>query len=109
MGGSPRHEDPLATAYRELEEETGLKAGSMQQLLYLHTSNSITDEQAFLYLATQLSPGVQQLEDSESDIQLRKLPLDDAVMMAQSGEITDALSVAGLYHLALNRQRYNIA
>lgn len=108
MGGAPKKEDPVITAARELEEETGLKSGNIQQLLYLHTSNSVTDEQAFLFLATDLSPGQQQLEDTEQDIQLLRLPFDEALEMAQNGRITDALSVAGLLHLALNRGRYKI-
>lgn len=103
MGGSPKKEDKQKTALRELEEETGLKAGELTELLQLHTSNSITDERGIIYLATELSQGEQQLEDSEKDIQLKKLSLDEAIAMASSGEITDAMSVAGLLYLALNR------
>ncbi len=108
MGGSPRGEQPQQTAFRELEEETGLRAGQIKQLLHLHPSNSITDEQGFIFLATELSQGEQQLEDTESDIQLLKLPFDEALQMAQSGEMTDALSVAGLFYLALNRTQFNL-
>jgi len=103
MGGSPKKEDKQKTALRELEEETGLKAASLTELLQLHTSNSITDERGIIYLATGLSQGEQQLEDSEKDIQLKKLSLDEAIAMASSGEITDAMSVAGFLYLALNR------
>lgn len=108
MGGSPKKEDPAQTALRELEEETGMKAGKLQSLLQLHTSNSVTDELGYLYLATELTQGVQQLEDTEKDLQLMKLPFDEAVIMAQKGEITDALSVAGLFYLALNRDRFRL-
>lgn len=106
MGGSPVKEDKVKTARRELEEETGLKAGEITQLLHLHPSNSITDEQGYVYLATDLSEGVQQLEDTEKDIQVKKLAFDDAVKMVQNGEITDAISVAGILYLALNRNQY---
>ena len=108
MGGSPLKEDKTKTALRELEEETGLKAGNLTELLHLHPSNSITDEQGFVYLATELSEGQQQLEDTESDIELKKIPFDEAVEMAQNGEITDAMSVAGLFYLALNREKFKI-
>ncbi len=104
MGGSPLAEDCLLTAHRELEEETGLCAKKMQKIQHLHTSNSITDEEGFVYLATDLSSGQQQLEDSEMDLQVKKLPLDDAIIMAQNGEITDAISVAGLLFVALNKK-----
>ena len=106
MGGSPKKEDKIKTAQRELEEETGLKAEKITELLHLHPSNSITDEQGYVFLATQLSEGVQQLEDTEKDIQVKKIPFDEAVDMVQKGEITDAISVAGILYLALNRQQY---
>lgn len=106
MGGSPKKEDKIKTAQRELEEETGLKAEKITELLHLHPSNSITDEQGYVFLATQLSEGVQQLEDTEKDIQVKKIPFDEAVDMVQKGEITDAISVAGILYLALNRHQY---
>lgn len=106
MGGSPKKEDKIKTAQRELEEETGLKAAKITQLLHLHPSNSITDEQGYVYLATELSEGQQQLEDTEKDIQLKKLPFDEALEMAKNGKITDAISVAGLFYLALNWDQY---
>jgi len=102
MGGGPLDQDSLASAKRELEEETGLVAKEWECLLKLHTSNSITDEQGFVFLARGLEQGQQSLEDSESDIVVRRLPLKEAVAMALSGEITDAISIAGL--LAVERQ-----
>ncbi|MDH5765965.1 MAG: NUDIX hydrolase [Gammaproteobacteria bacterium] len=108
MGGSPTGEDCKTTALRELEEETGLIAGSLEQILFLHTSNSITDEEAYVFLARDLRPGVAALEDTESDLEVKKLSLSDAIGMAQNGQITDAVSVAGLLHLALNAENYGI-
>ena len=108
LGGSALKEDRTKTAVRELEEETGLIAGEIVELLHLHPSNSITDEQGYVYLATNLSQGKQQLEDTESDIQLKKLPFNEAVEMAKNGKITDAMSVAGLLYLTLNREKFNI-
>lgn len=96
MGGAALDEEPLQAAQRELAEETGLRASQWQCLLQLHTSNSITDEAGLVYLAQTLTLGEQQLEASESDLQVRKLPLQQAVKMALNGEITDAISVAGL-------------
>lgn len=101
MGGSPLGEDCRHTAARELEEETGLRAGELIEILHLHTSNSITDEQGRVYLARNLTPGQQSLEDTE-DIEIQKLALKDAIQMAQDGRITDAISIAGLLYLALN-------
>lgn len=98
-GGAALGSDLLATAKRELEEETGWRARNWRPLLHMHLSNSVTDEEATVFTATDLYPGEQALEDSE-DIELRKLPLEQAIAMALAGEITDAVSVAGLLRLA---------
>jgi 8-oxo-dGTP pyrophosphatase MutT (NUDIX family) len=99
MGGAPLDEDPLSGAQRELKEETGLSAASWQQLMKLHTSNSVTDEEAFVFLARNLTQGEQELEPTE-DIELMRLPLEQALAMINRGEITDALSVAALLYIA---------
>ena len=95
MGGAPLDEPPLEAAKRELQEETGLRASKWQELMRLHTSNSITDEVGFAYVATGLSTGEPQWEETE-DLETRKLSFDDAVQMVLDGEITDAISAAAL-------------
>lgn len=95
MGGAPKGEDALAAAKRELKEETGLEADHWTEILRLHTSNSITDEEGFAYVAKGLQQGETAFEETEN-IEVRKLPLTEAVAMAQNGEITDAISVAAL-------------
>lgn len=100
-GGAAADELPWECALRELEEEVGLKANKLTELMRLHTSNSICDEVATVFVAEELSLGDQALESSE-DIEVKKLPLRDAVAMAKSGEITDAISVAALFRLALD-------
>lgn len=101
-GGAGESEPTLACAQRELLEEVGLYASSWTELMRLHTSNSVTDESAVVYVAEGLSQGVQDLDSSE-DIEIRKIPLKQAVDMALNGEITDAISVAALLRLALTR------
>ena len=107
MGGAPLHEEPLLTAHRELREETGLRAATMQPIMFLHTSKSVTDEEGYVYLATELTAGDTEFEDTE-EIEIIQLPLREAVAMAQDGRITDIISIAGLLHLALNAQRYGL-
>ena len=65
----------------------------------LHLSNSVTDEVAQVFVARDLFSGQQNLEASE-DIELKKLPLQEAIAMVKRGEITDAISVAALLRLA---------
>jgi len=94
-GGGPPAEDPLETAQRELKEETGLTAERWQQIGRVHTSNSVTDEEGFIFLAQGLSPGDAQPEDTE-ELVLRKMPLVEAVAMVMRSEITDSISICGI-------------
>ena len=98
MGGGPLNIDPLVSAQRELKEETGLIANDWQEIMKLHTSNSITDERGLVYVARDLTQGETEFEETE-DLLIQKLPLDEAVERVLSGEITDAISVAGLLKL----------
>ena len=100
MGGAPLDEDPLDAAKRELREETGLTASHWRELMRLHLSNSVTDELGIVFVATGLSEGEAQLEETE-DIEVRRLPLQEAIDMAIDGRITDAMSAAGLLRIAL--------
>lgn len=99
-GGCPEGELPLAAAQRELEEEVGLIAEDWQPLLTMHLSNSVSDEIAYLFLAKNLSAGVQQLESTE-DIEVKRLPFVEALAMVERGEITDSMSVAAILRVAL--------
>lgn len=99
MGGAPLDEDPMVAAKRELKEETGLTAAQWTEIMQLHPSNSITDEVGFVYLAEDLTEGKPEFEETE-DLEIRKLPLRDAVALVSNGEITDAISVAALLRIA---------
>ena len=98
MGGGPLNIDPLESAKRELKEETGLMAEDWQELMKLHTSNSVTDERGLVYVAKGLTQGETEFEETEELI-IQKLPLEEAVERVLSGEITDAISIAGLLKL----------
>jgi 8-oxo-dGTP pyrophosphatase MutT (NUDIX family) len=100
-GGGPLEDDLLTSAQRELQEETGFTATSWTKLCRLHTSNSVTDEEGFIYLAEGLQPGPAKPEETE-ELEIRKLPISDAVAMIFKGEITDAISIIGL--LAAERE-----
>lgn len=89
-----------AAARRELLEETGLQAACWQLLGRAHLSNSVTDEEAFLYLATDLTQGKAQPEGTEK-LQIKRVPFAQALQMVLDGEITDGLSIIGITRYAL--------
>ncbi len=95
MGGGLIEQDILASAQRELKEETGLLAARWTRIARLHTSNSVTDEEGFVFLAEDLTQGALEPEETE-DLRLWKLPLAEAIRMVMDDRITDAVSVAGL-------------
>ncbi|MEQ9301492.1 MAG: NUDIX hydrolase [Cyclobacteriaceae bacterium] len=99
MGGGPIGIDKLVSAQRELKEETGLIASKWTEILRIHTSNSVTDEEGFVYLAEGLTQSETEFEETEQ-LEIKKLPLKSAVDMAMNGEITDSLSLAGLLKVA---------
>nr|GFD51433.1 hypothetical protein [Tanacetum cinerariifolium] len=73
----------------------GLLAARWTCIARLHTSNSVTDEEGFVFLAEDLTQADWEPEETE-DLRLWKLPLEQAVALAMNNEITDAISVAGL-------------
>ena len=99
-GGCPLNTLPLDSAKRELKEETGITASRWEQIMRFHTSNSVTDEEGFIFLAEGLSFGKNELEETEADLIVKKLPFVKALDMVMAGEITDSMSVAGILKVA---------
>ena len=95
-GGGPLGIDVLKSAKRELKEETGLTAKKWTVIQRVHLSNSVSDEEGFIFLAEQLQEGTKELEDTEADMKVWKLPFAEALEMVLDGRITDGLSVMGL-------------
>jgi 8-oxo-dGTP pyrophosphatase MutT (NUDIX family) len=94
-GGGEHTETPLAAAQRELREEAGIAATSWTYLGEVHLSNSVSDEVGCVFLAEGLTFGETEPDGTE-DLQLRRVPFEEAVRMALTGEISDALAVIGL-------------
>lgn len=95
MGGGLLEVDMLESAKRELKEETGLSASKWTKLMRIHTSNSVTDEEGFVYLAEDLVQGDTEFEETEV-LKIKKLPFSEALEMVMNGAITDAISIAGI-------------
>jgi len=88
-------EPPLETAHRELLEETGYTCREMKPLHQFYASPGVMSERMYLYSATGLTAGKQQLEHGE-EIQTVITPWDKAVQMAVDGTIRDAKSLVGI-------------
>lgn len=99
MGGGPIDKEILDSAKRELKEETGLTAEKWTEIMRIHTSNSVTDEEGFIFLAEGLTQGETEFEETE-ELKVIKLPLQEAIQKVMVGEITDAISIAGLLKIA---------
>ncbi len=95
-------EDPDLAARRELEEETGYRAGSWQRLGDFWTAPGFATERMWLYLATGLTPAHEDRlgPDEDERLELERRPWPEAVAMAERGEIRDAKSLVGLFWLA---------
>jgi 8-oxo-dGTP pyrophosphatase MutT (NUDIX family) len=96
QGGTDAGEDPIAACRRELQEEAGLVAESWYALGgEVHLSNCISSEVGFIFLAEGLRATAASPDGTEV-LQVKTVPLREAVRMAVSGEIVDAVSVIGL-------------
>jgi len=103
MGAVPFTETYEEGALRELKEETGLIANRLDFLCKIHTSNSVTDEVGMVYVATELTEGATEFDDTE-DIKVKKLPFKEALEWVMDGRITDSLSVGGILKYARLQQ-----
>jgi ADP-ribose pyrophosphatase len=90
-------EPPIKTAERELAEETGYRAKTIEPLLTFCMSPGILDEKMHLFLATGLTAGETALEEGE-EIESFLCPWDDAIELVRCGEIRDAKSIASLLY-----------
>jgi ADP-ribose pyrophosphatase len=95
-------EAPMACAKRELVEETGYEAASLEKLTEILPAPGYTDEHIHIFLATGLQAVDQRLEDDEV-LELQPTVLETALAMVAQGEIRDAKTIAGLFLTSLKR------
>ncbi|WP_165232715.1 NUDIX domain-containing protein [Aquisphaera insulae] len=101
-GGCPESESPEETARRELKEETGITADSLEPIATSHLSNSVCDEIAYVFRATGLTHGESMPEGVEK-LQVVRVPWARAWELLRRGEITDSMSVIALMSEAIRR------
>src|SRR5580658_2514296 len=99
-GGGEPGVPPVESARRELLEETGLVAKDWTELMEMHLSNSVTDEQAVIFLARGLEQREAAPEETEKLV-IRQMPFEEAYGMVERGEITDSMSVAAILKIKL--------
>lgn len=88
-------EDTLACAHRELEEETGLIAGSMKWLTRMTPTPGYDTEFVDIYLATELTQG-RAMPDEDEFLTVERIPLREAADRVMRGELSDAKTAIGL-------------
>ena len=88
-------EDPMACAARELEEEIGYRAGTLELLSSIFTAPGFTDEVIHIYKATDMTTGQQQL-DRDEVLEVIEMPLQEAIDKIRTGMIRDAKTMVGL-------------
>ncbi|MDE3017479.1 MAG: NUDIX hydrolase [Nitrospirota bacterium] len=96
-------ENPLLCAAREMEEEIGYRAGSLDLLASIFTAPGFADEVIHIYLGTDLSPSKQQLEHDEV-LEIVEMPLERALGLIQDGTIRDGKTIVGLQSVYLRQQ-----
>jgi ADP-ribose pyrophosphatase len=105
VGDDGTVEDPGLAARRELEEETGMRAGSWELIGRFYTAPGFTSELMHLYLATNLAAadGERLGPDDDEHLLLERMPVADAVRAAERGEFADAKTLVGLLWLGRRR------
>lgn len=105
-GGGEPTESPFEAIRRELAEEAGLAAAVWEPLCFFHPSNSSTEEEAFLFLASGLSPTSAHHAEDDEELLLHWEPFEACLQRVLTGEIADSLTVVAL--LALQARRSGI-
>jgi ADP-ribose pyrophosphatase len=97
-------EAPEDAAQRELAEETGMRATRLERLTSFWNSAGWNDERTHVYVGRGLThsghPADFEPEAEEADMEVVRMPLDDAVAAVRDGTITDAKTVIGLLLVA---------
>jgi 8-oxo-dGTP pyrophosphatase MutT (NUDIX family) len=97
-------EDESTTAQRELVEEAGLAAGSIEHLTTFYNAPGISDETITLFLARELTDCEHDRQSEEEHaMTVERIALDDALAMVEDGGITDAKTIIGLTLAARRR------
>jgi ADP-ribose pyrophosphatase len=101
-GGAHAGESLEDAAQRELGEEIGYRAGRLTRVSTYHTSKSVMDETAHLFLAEGLTRLSLPPDDTEF-IEVRPFPFAEALRMVLSGEVLDGMTIIAVLLAARRR------
>ena len=107
VAGDGTIEDPDLAAARELEEETGMRAGTWRAIARFYTAPGFASELMHLYLATDLraADGERLTPDDDEQLIVERMPWHEAVEAAERGDIHDGKTLVGLLWLAGLKRR----
>jgi ADP-ribose pyrophosphatase len=97
-GKIDKGEDPLASAIRELQEETGYTASEWDFITTIHNAIAYSDEHLDIYLARGLEKGEQKLDEGEF-LELISASVDELLEMVRTGQISDVKTIIGIFWL----------
>ncbi|WP_219836466.1 NUDIX domain-containing protein [Paenibacillus sp. R14(2021)] len=89
-------EDPMEAAARELEEETGYRAGKLRPLSAFYTSPGFADEKLYLYLAEELTMG-ESAPDEDEFLHVEAISFEQAQQYIKEERISDAKTILAVY------------
>ncbi|NLO89673.1 MAG: NUDIX hydrolase [Clostridia bacterium] len=94
-GTLEKGEDPHECALRELEEETGLSAGKMKQLVTFYPSPGFCSETIHVFVASELTK-TQSSPDPDEFLRVVKLEISEILDRINTGEIEDGKTLVGI-------------
>ena len=103
-GGVHPRESIEAAAQRELAEEIGYRAGRLTHVSTYHTSKSVVDETAHLFVGEELERMDLPADETEF-IEVRPFPFADVLRMVEAGDILDSMTIIAVLQAARQWQR----
>jgi ADP-ribose pyrophosphatase len=104
-GTLERGESPDACARREIAEETGFEAASLETLGSFYTAPGFCTEYMYAYAATGLAPAIGAHADDDEDIEVEPLSVEESLRRIDAGDVIDAKSLAAFFLYLRKQQR----